>query len=126
MKLVLNRPLATTYGWLRANGTAVETEVTAPVTLWEELPDGVSVRQTSDPDDSVLRSGVGTDTEKLLARSEMHEYRVEADRQTSGVLRLHFSFSSPGRRKARPSVCWILRSRLPRESSWSFWAVSSC
>ena len=92
MKLVLNRPLANTYGWLRANGTAVETEVTAPVTLWEELPDGVSVRQASDPDASGLRSGVGMDTEKLLTRSEMREYRVEAGRQTSGVLRLHFSF----------------------------------
>ena len=95
MELLLNRPLANTYGWLHANGTAVTSQVEGAAALTEELPAGVEAFWEEGGDAALERTGAGTDTAALLKGVAKRVYRVESPVAAETPLRLHFAFCEP-------------------------------
>lgn len=110
MEMILNTPLAKTYGWLRVNGTPVRAAVEHAVDAAASLPAGVTETVTGAAPMPDVKTGAGADTAALLAGIPKHVYRTEAGREIAQPLRLRPVFDRPA---AGCELCFI----LPDETS---------
>lgn len=92
MELIVNRPLANTYGWLHANGTKVTAAVSEAVEIKEERPAQVSAAWEDTGILPRLRTGAGEETGKLLQGLPERVYRLGAGEAVGDALRLHLDF----------------------------------
>ena len=89
MELIVDRPLANTYGWLHANGTKVTEAVSEAVEIKEERPAQVSAAWEDTGILPRLRTGAGEETGKLLQGLPERVYRLGAGEAVGDALRLH-------------------------------------
>lgn len=92
MEMKLNKPLAGTFGWLKANGTDARFALHTEAPISEELPGGVAVSASDGTAYANIKTGAGSAA--LFAGCATRVYTVSG--RLSDTIRLHYDLSSCG------------------------------
>lgn len=90
--IIVNRPLANTFGWLRVNGTALSAAVTAEADVAETLPAGVAAERRAEASYPEIKTGAGAEANALLSGVVERVYTVPAGARPAEALRLRVAF----------------------------------
>lgn len=94
---IVNRIPSLTWNWLHMNETDLtEVPVGKPSALSQDIPDGISVRESTESALSDLRTGMGTNIDRLVKASKTPIHVLETEKNAGRLQNAHLDFDYAG------------------------------